>query len=178
MFDLAYIRIFIISLIFGLTSLIPSNSNSETHPGGASADLYDVDLTIVNSGNLNFGPIWGGGTATVTSVSSTTQSKTGNLVFLTPGNFSRATFTVTGQSNANYSIGCPDPGTLLGSALVNDNTIGITYICSSDNNGDNATTGLLNTTTDVVGVGGTITTAANQDPGNYTTTFTIDVNYP
>ena len=180
MFNLAYIRILILVLIFGLASLISSDSNAETHMGGAGVTLDDrIDLGITNAGNLNFGAVIGVGTAVVLSTVPSGISSTLALIVLEPDTFSRGAFQITGEPTYLYNIMCAASGTLDGFGDAAGDDMAISYTCSSDGNGGSTTAGLLNGSgTDKLGVGGTITTVAGQLVGGYSGIYSVTVNYP
>ena len=87
------------------------------------------------------------------------------------GVFSAASFTVAGQASYTYAITLPTSCTITDGASHNMTVATFTSNPSS--------TGTLSSGTQNISVGATLTVAAAQTPGTYTTStpFTVSVNY-
>ena len=111
-----------------------------------------------------------GGSVTVTA-NPVGRSAAGGVFLLPSGNWSAASFSVTGDPNATYAISLPANGMV---ALTSGaNTMAINDFTSSP-----ALTGqLTGGGSQTLMVGATLSVSGNQPTGSYSGSFTVTVNY-
>ena len=119
-----------------------------------------VDL---NFGNLAVHPTTAGTLALATD---NNRSITGGVTLMPAGTVSAASFTVTGNTNAIYTI------TLPGSIVITDGTHNMTVNAFTSTP---ATTGTLTLGTSTLRVGATLVVPGGQSAGIYTNTTDLDV---
>lgn len=143
--------------------------------GWATAATLDgwaqVPIAISSSQALAFGSFVAGAGGTITITPAGARSGTGGVTLLPAAPGSAAQFSISGTSNASYSISLPpnDLVTLASGA----NTMAVNGFASSP-----AATGLLGLSgSQSLFVGATLSVGANQVPGNYSGNFTVSVNY-
>ncbi len=130
-------------------------------------------IAIVNASNMNFGNVAVNAVAgTVILDPAGTRTSTGGVTLpVVGGTVTAATFTVTGNSGATYSITLPSTATTITSGLNN---------MTVDNFSSTPTpTGTLTGGTETLRVGATLNVGASQPAGIYVsgTPFTVTVNY-
>tara|TARA_B110000902_G_C14260505_1_gene569611 strand:+ start:336 stop:923 length:588 start_codon:yes stop_codon:yes gene_type:complete len=140
----------------------------------SSTVVTPISIATSNAGLL-FGNIAVSSTVAGTVVLDTNGDRTGALGVTLPattGTFNAAQFTIGGESDYTYSIQLPSASFDLTDDAAN--TMGVSAVVS-----DPANTGQLNTGTQVISVGATLTVASAQAAGNYTNTedLTVTVNY-
>ncbi len=129
-------------------------------------------ISIVRTGDLDFGTILRGTTAGRVVINANTGARTvSGGVSVAGGTPRRATFTITGTPNRVVTIRLTPLTTTLtngngGTMLVN------TFTLNGSNNRSLGSTGTI-----ALGVGARLNVGANQADGNYTGTFTLTVNY-
>jgi len=130
-------------------------------------------IAIVNASNMNFGNVAVNATpGTVILAPAGTRSATGGVTLpVVGGTVTAATFTVTGNSGATYSITLPS-GTNTITDGTNNMTVG-TWTSTP------TPTGTLTGGTETLRVGATLNVGASQPAGVYVsgTPFTVTVNY-
>ncbi len=128
----------------------------------------DAPISISSSGDMDFGTMVTTGTAgTVTVTPAGARSSVD--VDLLGGLPSAASFDVTGEGNANYSITLPSSATLTSGA----NTMTIDTF--TDDAGVNPK--LPGGGSETFNVGATLNVSATQASGTYSGTFSVTVNY-
>lgn len=140
----------------------------------AAATALVQAQSISNTTALSFGAFTAGSGGTVKVDSAGLRTKTGMVMLVNQGgSASVAQFTVSGTSNATYSITLPADG----SVVLTDggsNTMTLNLFTSNPLPGS----GLLSAGgTQLVSIGATLTVGSSQVPGSYTGSFNITVNY-
>lgn len=168
-------KLFTLSILVALFTLVSINVNAQSGQASASADSKATIISpiqIAKTVDMNFGNIVSGvGTGTVVLSTSDTRSKTGDITLptATPGTIKSAQFTVTGLSAATYAITLPTSlslaGSVTGNMLVND------FVSTP------SATGLLTGGTETVKVGATLNVGAGQAAGTYSGSFPVTVAY-
>lgn len=147
--------------------------------GNASAQIL-ADIAITADQALEFGAIGnvaGGGSVVIPTSGAAQLTDVTHPVATNVGQ--QGTFNVLGAANATYTI------TLSASAvLTNQGAAGGTmnissFLCDPRNNpGVNALSGVLSAAgTETLNIGATLTVAAAQNPGLYTGTYNVQVDY-
>lgn len=127
-------------------------------------------ISITKTGDLNFGAVAPGATGgTLVLTPAGTTSVTSDVT-TQGGTLSAATFTVSGDANATYSITFPNASVSLSDGAAGTMTVD-TFTSSP------ATTGTLDGTTgeQTLTVGGTLNVGAAQTAGTYTNTSDLQV---
>lgn len=134
----------------------------------ATATVY-VALTITKTADLNFGGLLPGAAAGTVTVNPD-GTRTGTGVTLVGGStFGAATFALSGQPNASYTIALPS------SITITDGTNTMTVDTFTSNPSG---TGQLDASgSATLRVGATLKVGANQPPGTYSGTFDVTVDY-
>ncbi len=129
-------------------------------------------ITVVRTGDLDFGTILRGTTAgrVVINASTGARTVTGG-VLVAGGTPRRATFTITGTPRRVVTIRLTPTST----TLTNGN--GGTMLVNAFTLNGSANRRLSATGTIALGVGARLNVAANQADGNYTGTFNLTINY-
>jgi len=163
------------SLVLAASALALAMAFASPHQATAASAGADVSVTIQKAVaiakvmDLAFGAVsvtTAAGTATINAANGNT-SFGGGVEVITGA--SRAEFSVTGEPNANVSIGFSSPtATLTGPG--SDMTVDLTS--------SNATPQLNGSGAATIYVGGTLNVGANQTSGAYTGSFTVTANYP
>lgn len=137
--------------------------------GGASLNFGSV--TPGNSGgNIILTP--------TTAIATGTRSATGT-VDLIGSNASCALYTITGTSGSQYTVTLPSGSVqLTGEGGSGTNTMTLsTFSIQIDALAAGVVTGTLTSGTSNFAVGGSLSVAADQNPGEYTGTFPVTVAY-
>ena len=132
--------------------------------GTATAGVV-VPMGITNTSNLEFGDILGGTSGTVIIDASGNPGGT----LSSTGIQSAGTFSVTGANSRTFSITIAKVGDLESGAFD--------LIISGFTHNAGATPTLSNTGLFALGVGATITADGGEGDGEYTGTYTVDVDY-
>jgi hypothetical protein len=129
-------------------------------------------ITVVRTGDLDFGTILRGTTAgrVVINASTGARTVTGG-VLVAGGTPRRATFTITGTPRRVVTIRLTPTST----TLTNGN--GGTMLVNAFTLNGSANRRLSATGSIALGVGARLNVAANQADGNYTGTFNLTINY-
>lgn len=149
--------------------------NAQSTASASASATIVTPISIAKNVDMNFGNIAVTATAgTVVLASDGTRTKTGGVTLpATVGTVTAASFLVSGQANYTYSITLPSAAVVLTS---NSNTMNATAFTSNIA----ATAGALSTTgSQTLNVGATLSVAASQPAGTYTTAtpFDVTVNY-
>ena len=151
-------------LLFGLAV----NSFAQVTATAEAAATILTPIAIVKTVNLNFGNLAVHPTTAGTLVLATDNSRsvTGGVTLMPAGTVSAASFTVTGNPDAIYTI------TLPGSIIITSggNTMTVNTIISSP-----TPTGTLTLGTSTLLVGATLVVPGGQAAGLYTNTTDLDV---
>jgi hypothetical protein len=151
----------------------------ESATASATATII-TPISITKTVDMNFGNLavqsTTGGTVILAPVAGITgRTKTGGVTLpATPGTVSAAAFTINGQADYTYAITLPTTDVILTSGTPADDMIINAFTSTPD------ATGTLTLGTETLYVGGTLTLAAAQTAGTYTTAllpFTVTVNY-
>jgi hypothetical protein len=143
----------------------------------ASATVM-APIVVTKAADLSFGKFAIGAGGTITISTSGVRSASGVVPSGDGSTMTAAQFVVTGSKDATYSI--THGGTTSLSRTSGSETMVLTKF--SDLTAANATAGTANSGTLVTGsqsiyVGGTLTVAANQAPGDYTGQVSVAVEY-
>jgi len=157
--------------IFGLALLFASPASADS-VGGTSAAAVVIPVTVVATtaamdlGSFSAGT---GGTVTLTPDGSggSISVDSGMIHF---GGQQEAVFTVTGAASTSYTFSVASGGALSGPSGSGTLTMTPTY-------SHNAASALDGSGADVVEVGASVVVSSNQEPGTYSGTFTVTVNY-
>lgn len=157
-----FLSSFAILAVFGLTL---GSAKAASTSGNASATIA-VPISVSESSALSFGSVIRSASAgTVVINTSGTRSVTGGVTAL-GGTVSAASFAVSGEGSAAYTISFTD-GTLTGPGTS-------MAVSTFTNDGSGSLSGGGSET---VNVGATLSVGANQTEGAYTGTYTVTVNY-
>lgn len=144
-------------------------------------DVADSSATVVTpiaitkTQDMAFGEFSAGTGGTVVLTTAGAASETGDVVLTGSATTTAAQFTVTGQTDATFSIGVAD-NDLTHTDLAT--TMALATVHDLDGStGDSPASGTLALGTQTLYVGGTLTVAADQLPGVYSGTVTATVNY-
>jgi hypothetical protein len=137
-----------------------------------------VPIAITKSTDLSFGKFAGGSGGTISLSTAGVISKTG--VNATSGTPTVATFAITGEPSAAFTIDTTTGTSTTLSANAGADTMALTLITDTTAGGSsNPTTANLSAGgTATLYVGGTLTVAAAQNAGSYTGTVAVAVAYP
>jgi hypothetical protein len=148
----------------------PVASHAASDTANATAEIV-VPIAINNTQDLAFGKIDAqtGGTVVIDTAGS--RTKTGAVILIAAGSTqTQATFDVTGDGTATYSITLPAGSVSLSDGATHTMSVG-TFTSSPSG------TGTLTAGAQTINVGGTLTVASGQAAGSYTGTFTVTVEY-
>jgi hypothetical protein len=131
-------------------------------------------ISITKTDNMNFGnvAVQSATAGTVVLTPAGARTKTGGVTLpATTGTVSAAAFTVSGDGNYTYAITLPSS-----SITITDGTNNMTVGSFTSNP---SSTGTLSSGSQTLTVGATLSVAAGQAAGTYTSTtpFTVTVNY-
>ena len=147
--------------------------------GVASASATVMEpIVVAKMADLSFGRFSTGAGGTITISTSGVRTASGVVPAADGGSMTAARFVVTGSKDATYSI--THGGTTSLSRTSGSETMVLTKF--SDLTAANATTGTATSGTLFNGaqsiyVGGTLTVAANQPPGDYTGVLSVAIEY-
>jgi hypothetical protein len=158
---------------FGLFAFAFNSDAQSTATATATATVI-TPISITKNADMSFGNIAvqaGTGGTVVLAPAGTRTSTSGVTLPSTTGTVAAAAFTVTGSGSLTYAITLPTSVTLTHSGGVETMTAG-----SFTSNP--STTGTLSSGTQDIAVGATLTVAAGQLGGVYTSgNFNVTVNY-
>ena len=156
---------------------VATNVNAQATATATASATVVTPISIVNNTNMNFGNIAvqasTGGTVALSAAASATRTAGGAGGVTLPnvtGTVTSAKFTVSGTANYTYTITLPGSAVVLSSGANNMNAT--SFI--------NSAAGTLDGTgNQIFYVGATLTVAAAQPAGAYTTAtpFNVTVNY-
>ena len=150
------------------------NSNAQTTATATATATIITPISISKNADMSFGNIAvqaaTGGTV-ILAPAGTRSSTSGVTLPSTVGTVSAATFTVTGSGSLTYSITLPSSVTLTHSG-------GVQTMAAASFTSTPSATGTLSSGTQDIAVGATLTVAAGQLAGVYTSgNFNVTVNY-
>ncbi len=166
----------VLALVLGAGSAAAGSATTT-----ANVTIFSEPLTFTEAAQLRFGSLAsgvGGGTVTVDASEDAQRIATGTVRLLGRGNFGPATFAITGQAGATYSIGLPNEV-----AIMHDNSSKPTLTA------DNLTSFSKTLTvpgpagqigvdgSDTLFVGATLHMPADAAQGNYRGEVELVINY-
>ena len=158
---------------FGLFA-VAFNSNAQSTATATATATVISPISIAKNADMSFGNIAvqaGTGGTVVLAPAGTRSSTAGVTLPSTTGTVTAAAFTVTGSGSLTYAISLPTTVTLTHSGGVETMTAG-TFTSNP------SATGTLSSGTQDIAVGATLTVAAGQLGGVYTSgNFNVTVNY-
>ena len=156
----------------GLVAFTATKAQS-TATATATATVI-TPISISKNTDMNFGNLAvasGTGGTLVLAPAGTRSSTSGVTLPSTAGTVSAATFTVTGTGSSTYAITLPGSVTLTHSG-------GVQTMSAGSFTSNPSVTGVLSSGTQDIAVGATLTVAAGQLAGVYTSgNFNVTVNY-
>lgn len=158
----------------GLCGLAALPGTASAATAGATASVVTLrPLSLVKTDDLEFGTVVSSATAGTVTINASTDARSvaGGVVGATGATPSAAHFTAAGVVNLVALIALPASITL--TRAGGTETMTVTSI--SSNGG--TLRAFPGTATIDVAVGGTLNVAANQAPGSYAGTFTVNVLY-
>lgn len=158
------------ALLACLVSLSATTAQAATTAtANASADVVTA-ISITTAADLYFGKVVAGASlGTVVMSTGGVRSATGGVVLGNASGAAAASFSVTGENSATYSITLPSSITV--TAGANNMTVD-TFTSNPSGTGTLSGAGAQ-----TVAVGATLRVAANQASGSYTGTFDVTVAY-
>jgi hypothetical protein len=158
--------------IFAFTNISFGQGNTASGASEVGARII-TPIAIENNAPLEFGNLLETGSQYTVILDPVTGTTTGaSRPTGLEGTIQAASFTVTGEINATYSISVPSE------AVTLDNGIeGTANSMTLDNFVSSKYTGTISETGDTFTVGANLTVNASQAAGNYTGTFNVTVNY-
>lgn len=162
-------RLAVAAAMAGIAAPASAGTLPATAPAGAKALLL-LPLSITKVDDLDFGSVVPSATSGTVSIAAdgSGQSVTGGVTPIPSGTASRALFAGAGSPGQTVNIFLAPPPNLSDGA---GHTVPISLSLES------ATVTIDSTHSFSVGVGGTVTVAANQVAGTYTGTFTVLAQY-
>ena len=159
--------------ILAITGFTSTTFAQATDVATATATIV-TPISIAKTADMSFGNIavsaTSGGTV-VLATAGTRSSTSGVTLPATAGTVSAAAFTVTGTGSFTYTITLPSSVTLT-------HTNGTDQMTASSFTSNPSGTGALTSGTQSIAVGATLTVAAGQASGVYTSgNFNVTVNY-
>ncbi len=145
--------------IISLAALIAPNS-------------WALDIAIESMQGLSFGSFVAGSGGSVRVNTSGVRSAGGDVLLVPSSESSAARFTVSGDANATYTIQLPGNDFVKLAGPGADMTINDFASSPSGAAGQLGAGG-----SQTLSVGGTLSVASGQAPGNYSGTFSVTVNY-
>lgn len=150
------------------------NSNAQSTATATATATIITPISISKNADMSFGNIAvqaGTGGTVILATAGTRTSTAGVTLPSTAGTVSAATFTVTGSGSLTYAITLPSSVTLTHSG-------GVQTMAAASFTSNPASTGTLSSGTQNISVGATLTVAAGQLAGVYTSgNFNVTVNY-
>lgn len=150
------------------------NSNAQTTATATTTATIITPISISKNADMSFGNIAvqaGTGGTVVLAPAGTRTGTSGVTLPSTTGTVTAADFTVTGSGSLTYSITLPSSVTLTHSG-------GVQTMAASSFISNPSATGTLSSGTQNISVGATLTVAAGQLAGAYTSgNFNVTVNY-
>jgi hypothetical protein len=166
-------RLLISTLVLAFISFSTTSYSQEIATATATATVI-TPISILKNADMNFGNIAVQSATGGTVVLDPAGTRTSTLGVTLPsanGTVSAAAFTVTGSGNSTYAITLPSSVTLTHSG-------GVETMAASSFTSNPSATGALSSGTQDIAVGATLTVAAGQLAGVYTSgSFDVTVNY-
>ena len=156
--------------VAGLVTIFAAASESQAASASFSATATVVTpIAIAKNADLAFGKFVANTGGTVVIATSGARSQTSTVALFNQGSTQNAaSFAVTGEGTSTYAVTLPSSATI--SSGANTMTVG-TFISNPSG------TGVLAAGAQTLLVGGTLTVASGQAPGNYTGSFSVGVDY-
>jgi Domain of unknown function (DUF4402) len=166
-------RLLISTLVLAFISFSTTSYSQEIATATATATVI-TPISISKNADMSFGNIAvqsaTGGTVVLTPAGTRTNTS-GVTLPSTTGTVTAAAFTVTGSGSSTYAITLPSSVTLTHSG-------GVETMAASSFTSNPSATGALSSGTQDIAVGATLTVAAGQLAGVYTSgNFNVTVNY-
>ena len=164
------IRKFFVAAAAVAAAAMPAPALAAQTASATGRALILLPLTITKVNDLDFGTVVSSassGTVTIAADGSG-QSVTGGVTPVASGTATRAVFAGGGTAGQQVNIFLAPPANL---SDGNGHTVGISLSL------DNSLVTIDSTRAFSVGIGGTVTIAANQASGTYTGTFTVLAQY-
>ena len=158
--------------ILGFSAASFAQSTASVNNSSVGATIHKP-ITLSNTTALNFGGVVSsveGGTVVLTPAGARTATGV-TIPEGLKGTVAAGLFTVGGHNGAAYSISIPSTPVTITLSAGKTMTVG-TFTSTKTSGTISATTG-----TDTFSVGATLTVGANQDPGVYTGTYIVTVQY-
>ena len=166
-------RLLISTLVLAFISFSTASYSQEIATATATATVI-TPISISKNADMSFGNLAvqsGTGGTVVLAPAGTRTSTSGVTLPSTTGTVSAAAFTVTGSGSSTYAITLPSSVTLTHSG-------GVETMAASSFTSNPSATGALSSGTQDIAVGATLTVAAGQLAGVYTSgNFNVTVNY-
>ncbi|MDB5222618.1 MAG: YapH protein [Chitinophagaceae bacterium] len=151
-----------------------SNSNAQSTATATATASVIAPISISKNADMSFGNIAvqsGSGGTVILAPAGTRTSTSGVTLPSTTGTVTAAAFTVTGSGSLTYAITLPSSVTLT-------HSLGVQTMAASSFTSNPSATGALSSGTQDIAVGATLTVAAGQLAGVYTSgNFNVTVNY-
>jgi len=165
-----------LAILFIILGGYSFTSNAQVQATAASTGVVITPIGITKTADLNFGNIAVSPTVagTVVLVPAGTRTATGGVTLpAAVGTVSAAAFTVTGDGSNTYAITFPNPTVTL-TDPVSTKTMTLGSLTSNP-----SSTGALSSGSQNITVGGTLSVAAAQQAGTYTSAagLVVQVNY-
>lgn len=173
---LRFVDICTVGAILAVGLLAPAQAATQS---GTTRVIALKPTTLINVDPLDFGSIIPGASAGTVTLNAQTGARTGTVVTLSGGTFSRARFVAAGAPSAVVTLAInPSPTIILSSGV---NTMTINQLRVSANGAGPQPFG-PNHTLNSIGVidfriGGRLNVGANQASGLYTAIFTLTMDY-
>jgi spore coat protein U-like protein len=143
----------------------------------ASATVI-VPIAITKAADLSFGKFASGATGgSITVQTDGSRAGTGDVLLTNGGTNTAASFTITGEPGATYTIDTTGTSANLSSSGNNLPLSLISDFAATASSAGTKATGTLTGGTQTLFVGGTLTVGANQPAGNYTGSVAVAVAY-
>ena len=159
--------------ILGFSAASFAQSTASVNNSSVGATIHKP-ITLSNTTALNFGGVVssaGGGTVVLDAATSARTATGVTIPEGLKGTVAAGLFTVGGHNGAAYSIAIPSTPVIITLSAGKTMTVG-TFTSTKTSGTISATNG-----TDTFSVGATLTVGANQDPGVYTGTYIVTVQY-
>lgn len=143
----------------------------------ASATVM-APIVVTKSADLSFGKFSAGAGGSITISTSGVRTSSGVVPATADTTMAAAKFDVTGETDATYSIS--HGGTTMLSRTSGSETMLLTKfsdLTAANATAGSAASGRLTAGTQSIFVGGTLSVAANQAPGDYTGSVSVTVEY-
>lgn len=161
----------------GCASILGGHALAAVGNASAGATVM-APIVVTKAADLSFGKFAIGAGGTITISTSGVRTASGVVPSADGGTMTAAQFVVTGSKDATYSI--THGGTTSLSRTSGSETMVLTKfsdLTAANATAGSATSGTLSTGTQTIYVGGTLTVAANQAPGDYTGQVSVAVEY-